>query len=63
MLKKWREEKEGELSLEMESVGRSGKGIKGKEGKVQRDDLDRSRGVDIEKQKVVGPQFNGNGVL
>lgn len=47
----------------MESVGRSGKGIKGKEGKVQRDDLDRSRGVDIEKQKVVGPQFNGNGVL
>lgn len=64
MLKKWREETEGELSLDIESVGRKGKGQGNGKGEknVNIEDLDRTRGVDINSQKVVGPVVNGNGI-
>lgn len=62
MLKKWREETEGELSLDIESVGRKGKGQGKGEKNVNIEDLDRTRGVDINSQKVVGPVVNGNGI-
>lgn len=62
MLKKWREETEGELSLDIQSVGRKGKGQGKGEKNVNIEDLDRTRGVDINSQKVVGPVVNGNGI-
>lgn len=78
MLKDWREQVEGHLSLEKESVGRkinpststststsaraSGKGNFVEENQVEIQDLDRKRGVDIDSQKVVGPSVNGNGI-
>ena len=62
MLKKWREETEGELSLDIESVGRKGKGQGKGEKNVNIEDLDRTRGVDINSQKVVGPVVSGNGI-